>query len=913
MSNELIMERAKSAEMSHDFTTAARLYKQLIQQDSTNVKYLSALGHLYVTAGEDQKAIPYYEQIYSFHPDNIDSMTALGAIYRRLGRYDDSIIILRKALDLGKKKADVYYNLGFTYKEIKHYDDAIDAFENVIGMNPRDVLTHNHLGSIYYETNKLEDAVLAYKRGLQIDPNHPILNYNLARTFTKLKNYPDAIRCYEAALKTRPHWPEAISNFSKLLVKCQKSVEAARIVKQSIKVHPNNPELLYTLGQVYLNQFDYDNAKKTLTQANAVKSNDVKILTALASAYEKADESDMALETILAAIELEPLNNDVRMQYVDTLLSVNDYNSAFETISSLDSESDGKDVKVMDLYGQYYIAQGEDEKAEQYFDKIQKTDDHYKEYMLGASKRYVQTEKYEDAERYANEYIKEKGYRPEGYNLLGKIFTRCKLFEKARDAYEQGTKVTGANVAAVKGLENLKKLQGEPVEEIPAVVEEPVEEEEVDLGASNESLADQIKPEEIVEEDFDPSVFGDDLAVEAPLYEVSEIASQLEDDGVDIFEDMPKEESIFDEPEIVDTDTEDDGIDLPDEFEVATTKKPVNASPVDAESSEPDTRDVIENAYSFEDAEELPDESENTLEAPSDFAVDSPVESDSVGEAEVESDSEVELESASEGESYDDLPEDVVEEADDSEFALAPTDDSNFDEAFDSDINEDLDTTPFTNVIELYAELLATYGDVDDIDAAETLTNLELQIESGEVIVSESKDTGMDSKEFTPPAESPATGVEKSQKLSEVAEMLKKIEAILSDDNLALKYSSEISMLKRLKTLCEYLPDDEKVAFASGRIRMLIDYLLSKMSGKPGLLLTTKSLLKSGVLGNEYRVQLISECEDDLNNEMLRRVLTYMKKLSESLDDFGLSAALRACADGALEKIEMEDRKSEIF
>ncbi len=913
MSNELIIERAKSAEMSHDFTTAARLYKQLIQQDSTNVKYLSALGHLYVTAGEDQKAIPYYEQIYSFHPDDIDSMTALGAIYRRLGRYDDSIIILKKALDLGKKKSDVYYHLGFTYKEIKHYDDAIDAFENVIGMNPRDVLTHNHLGSIYYEQNKLEDAVLAYKRGLQIDPNHPILNYNLARTFTKLKNYPDAIRCYEAALKTRPHWPEAISNFSKLLVKCQKSVEAARIVKQAIKVHPNNPELLYTLGHVYLNQFDYDNAKKTFSQANDVKANDVKILTALASAYEKADESDMALKTILAAIELEPLNNDARMQYVDTLLSVNDYNSAFETISSLDSESDGKDVKVMDLYGQYYIAQGQDEKAEQYFDKIQKTDDRYKEYMLGASKRYVQTEKYEDAERYANEYIKEKGYRPEGYNLLGKIFTRCKLYEKAKDAFEQGVKITGANVAAVKGLENIKKIQGEPVEELTAVVEEPAE-EEIDLAASGESLADQIKPEEIVEEDFDPSVFGDDLGVEAPLYEVSEIASQLEDDGVDIFEDMPKEESIYDEPEIVDTDTEDDGIDLPDDFEVPAKEKASKIKPVNADNkaaASEDSEDVIENAYSFEAAEELPDESETKKNAVSDFVEDSPVKSGSDSGAEPVAKSGDAV--VSEGETYEDIPEDVVEEADDSEFALAPTDDSNFDEAFDSDINEDLDTTPFTNVIELYAELLATYGDIDDIDAAETLTNLEQQIESGEVIVSESNDTGADSKDFTPPAESPATGVEKSQQLSEVAEMLKKIEAILSDDNLALKYSSEISMLKRLKTLCEYLPDDEKVAFASGRIRMLIDYLLSKMSGKPGLLLTTKSLLKSGVLGNEYRVQLISECEDDLNNEMLRRVLTYMKKLSESLEDFGLSAALRACADGALEKIELEDRKSEIF
>ena len=38
-----------------------------------------------------------------------------------------------------------------------------------------------------------------------------------------------------------------------------------------------------------------------------------------------------------------------------------------------------------------------------------------------------------------------------------------------------------------------------------------------------------------------------------------------------------------------------------------------------------------------------------------------------------------------------------------------------------------------------------------------------------------------------------------------------------------------------------------------------------------------------------------------------------MKKLSESLEDFGLASALRACADGTLEKIEMKTRKSEIF
>lgn len=1015
MANEMIIERAKSAEMSHDFDTAARLYKQLLQQDSTNVKYLSALGRIYVTAGEDKKAIPYFEQIHSFHPKDVDAMDALGAIYRRLGRYDDSTAILMKALETGEKQQDVFYNLGFTFKEMKNYEDAIDAFENVISVNPRDVLAHNHLGSIYYETGELDKAVNAYKRGLQIDPNHPILHYNLARTYTKLKNYPDAIRGYEAALKTRPNWPEAIRHFSNLLIKCQKSVEAARIVKQSIKIHPNDPELLYSLGQVYLNQFDYDNAKKTFKQANAVKSNDVKILTALASAYEKADESDKALSTILNAIDLEPLNNDVRLQYVDTLLSVNDYNSAFETIESMNGDSDGKDVKVMDLYGQYYITQGQDDKAEEYFDKIKKTDHHYKDYMLGASKRYAQLEKYDSAERFAKDYVKTRATRAEGYNMLGKIYTMGGRYADALAAYEQGSKVGGPNVLAAKEIENVNRLKAIPLEGLSEVKEEKAE-------PSPAESQDELKADEILDEDFDVTSFGDDVGIDEPLDEMSSIADQLKDEDFDIFDDMDSEEADL---EPLATDELMDAIGSAESQEPKNTLKPegnddfegiiesaqdsgeddfaldsipvaeevpfedeAESSPANESSSQADAEpkaaasaapsesagpaapamsdshdlnlaiqaqlDALAKATkTAQDALELAMNAENRVKEMEEKleAGGEAVEVPSADEVEAEVAEEVESETADEeveqaeeetpeqepaaeeevpfeepevGASeeefaaeeevaFDEPAEDLVEEADDSEFALAPTDDSNFDSDFDTELNENLDTTPFTNVIELYAELLATYGDLDDTDAAGQLTDLEEQIASGEVIVSESQDNGLQEEEFTPPAESPATGNENSAQLAEVAEMLKKIEAILSDDSLALKYSSEISMLKRLKVLCEYLPDDEKISFATGRIRMLIDYLLAKMSGKPGLLLTTKSLLKSGVLGNEYRVQLISDCEEELNNEMLRRVLTYMKKLSESLDDFGLASALRACADGALEKIEMEDQKSEIF
>ncbi len=1047
MSNQMIIERARSAEMAHDFTTAARLYKELLAQDTTNVGYLTALGKIYVTAGDDKKAIPYFEQIHDFHPDNIEAMTSLGAIYRRLGRYEDSIAILMEALERGKEQQAVYYNLGFTFKEMKNYEDAVDAFENVISMNPRDVLAHNHLGSIYHETNELDKAVAAFKRGLQIDPNHPILNYNLARTYTKLRNYPDAIRSYEAALRTRPNWPEAIKNFSNLLINCQQSEEAARIVKQSIKIHPNDPELLYALGQVYLNQFDFDNAQKSFRQASEIKTNDVKILTALASAYEKADESDKALETIMSAIDVEPLNTDARMQYVDTLLSVSDYDSAFKTLESMKKADSEPDVKMMDLYGQYYITQGQNEKAEEYYEKIKKKDHHYKNYLLGASKRYVQIKKLDDAEKYAREYVKSRASRGEGYNMLGKIYAQGGRLDEAREILKKGMTVAQPNVYAAKQSDKIITLQNELAK---AGEVEELSDQDLTPPADENAAAEASLSTDSQDEAFDVTSFGDDVGIdqeEQPLDEMSAIENELENDGEALI--MPEEDDystdqLLDAAESADSQEpentlkpeDNDNFDdiLMDSFggdsgeEIAASEEEssiltedltpsVENQPQNQTQIQPQVQpqyqsqpaqfanpapsalelDVILNATkTAQEAMRLAQEAGKRVDEMEERQkqLEEEIEEGEVAHAEMSADeqmppAEEEVSDAGEGvaDSLEDafvlegdpqIPEDDIpaenaapytpptdeelfaademldeasfegdtdseEESDDLPMAeelsfnddiypedsfisvddvLAEDDfpapagdasDSDFDAAFAAEMESNLSTSLFVSVDELYSELLSKIGDVDDSDAAEKLSTLAEKIEEGEITPVEMQPEKNPASDFKAPEEAPAIGSENAAKLSEVAEMLKKIEAILSDDDLALKYSKEISLLKHLKVLCEYLPNDEKIAFASGRIRMLIDYLLSKMSGRPGLLLTAESLLKSGILGEEYRVQLISECEDELNNEMIRRVLIYMKKLSESLEDFGLASALRACADGTLEKIEMKTRKSEIF
>ena len=468
----LILTRAQGAVISRDFPTAARLYKQLLKDDPSNVDYLKELGSIYVKNGEDAKAIPYYEQIITFYPHYIDAMTSLGAIYRRLKRYEESIEILERAVDEGRQSADVNYNLGFTYREMGNWDDAIEAFSSVVNENPSDVLAYNHLGAIYLEKKDYDKSIASFKRGLQIDPNHPILNYNLARCFAQAKMYSDSIRCYQNALKAKPGWVDAIKEFSNVLVKCQKSREASELVKHSIELHPNDTKLLAMLGHIYLEQYDYDSAEKTFKRAKKVDDHDIQILTGLAEALEKGEKPEEALEAVLDALEISPEDKDLKKRYVQTLLSANQIDAAGTNVKELYND-DKEDPQVLDLYGQYLICNDEDEKAESCYKKINSVNRNYKDYLLSAAGRYNQVGKTDRAETMAKEFVARDMRNPAGYNMLGKIYTKEGNLEQAIESYDKSRNLRQPNILADKQIDALRAQMNMPEPAVPEPVEGP--------------------------------------------------------------------------------------------------------------------------------------------------------------------------------------------------------------------------------------------------------------------------------------------------------------------------------------------------------------------------------------------------------------------------------------------------------
>ena len=133
--------------------------------------------------------------------------------------------------------------------------------------------------------------------------------------------------------------------------------------------------------------------------------------------------------------------------------------------------------------------------------------------------------------------------------------------------------------------------------------------------------------------------------------------------------------------------------------------------------------------------------------------------------------------------------------------------------------------------------------------------------------------------------------------LRRAIDMLPSIIAAIEDRSVIYRFRAFLSMFKTLREMLEYLPPEQRREFMTSRNRLLLDYVISKLSGKPGLYATTKALLRSGLI-HENPENKPSEKE---GIELVKEVLANLRTLSEGLEDDTLREVLNKEAD-SLEK-----------
>lgn len=909
---EIVFNRAKNAMLSRDFTLAARLFKSLLADDPNNLELLNSLGQLYIKASDDEKALPFYEKIIKLNPVNVDAYNNMGGIYRRLKRYDESIAILNKALSFNKNNSEVKYNLGFTYKLMGKNDEACDCFEYVISENPNDVLAYNHLGSIYATKKDYQKSISIYKRGLQVDPNHPILQYNLARSYVATNADLDAFKAFEAALRAKPSWKDAVKEYSALLNKYSRTKESCEVIQKAINLYPTDGHLYYLLGKSFLVQTDYESAVKSFEKAISLDKTNPSYYEKLIFAYEREQKYDEGLEVAEKGIELFPNNIKIMREKVHLLFSAKKLNTGASVLKNL-SELTTRDPHVKDLMGQYYICCDNKKNVALCFDKIRKLNPSYQNYLYNAAYRYIQVEKYEEAVKCLKVFSASQQKNPLPLILLARIEEFKNNYESAIEILKKALSMNPNLNLAKEGIARLTKKIEEaknPIE-TQEVAEEITSEEQTEEVVDSENNVEEISEPEAEpvaeieteiksEDDFNLDDFTDlilenDEKIDPFAIEEEDMFDDFMDE--DLFNDDLDDEAEEENPLVEKTDifADEKSPDLPVE-EIA--EEPIDSSIEELAVHEDEISDVEE----FEEIPEVVDEN------------------DEVSEMQTEDFEETEI-----TEEINDSQEIVEDENENNTVQKIFVPDTSKMETLlekaEQQANKAITSAEKAwqaaqNAADAAQSASCTEGYINQI-AEETVQKAAADIEqkiqdaiellqsqfkkANETVVSENIDDSVASENIEEQEE-----LEEAENSDAVANrnsaIYSTIYNLLNDKNLAEKYSSEIGLFEKLYSMKDYLPDDKKEEFMKSETRLLLEFLINNLSGKPGIFAISETLRKSGMFAGEYS-EITPESQSLSGKELVYKVFGYIKDLINDIEDKNLAESMQNYIDKLLTKL----------
>ena len=878
INKEFTLKRAQNAVLSRDFVLAARLFKTILKEEPNNIDVLSQLGSTYVRSGDDEKALEVYKRIVQIDNMNFNALNNLGGIYRRLQQYEDSIMVLERALATGANPNEIYYNMGHTYKLMGNYDDAADCFVTVIEENPNDVLAYNHLGSIQAARGEHAKALQTYNRALQVDKNHPILHYNSALSYLSLGKKEEAKLSFENALRTRPGWVEAMVDYADLLIGMNKNKEAQDLLSQAQRLNAEDINILNALGKLNLKRKDYEMAEQNYQAVLAKNSDDYRALTGMALVYEKQRkllDSQMLFEKLE---NFDNENDDIVLQHSRVLLKLNELEKAYERINKI-CQNSPKNCDALNLLSQYYIHTKDELRKNGCFKRIHDTDPKYINHLLDCAEVYIDLGNFSSGEILLTQYLTKRRNDTEALSIMASLCEASQNYSTALQIYRRIFELEPQNV---KILETINRLSqnisfSDTTEPLPEYLNPLYAQDDFDEDSeeSNEELDLSPESEEI------PS---DEPEVKNIIFSLDNMANQEEElppEPLEFITEGEEESLSFANMDEQDTEitTLDDlvALDEPLDINPATENDPLfdELLPSDSESQLPlvedeDVMDITnerdELTFGDDDVEDYPEKNENPPMYNGYPAGNS-----------------FNPEPSSQEESIED------EEALDSELIDEP----DFEDS--SDLSSDISELPSEISEEDFANPENCVNQVGSVQGSKNNENFEKE----PIPIDESLPIDEE-----PEVPSDEDSEEESEEVTEEVELtspkssLQSLVQSLQDALIAKKYENTSELFDVLDELCSYLPDSIKEKYLSSLDRLRLEYLRSKMTGKPGLMAIVEELRKK----HPEEFADFDETKE-LTEEMIIKTFIYMNTLTKELPDKNIASLLGKHLDQAIRTI----------
>ncbi len=207
----------------------------------------------------------------------------------RNGRLVEAETELRLILADEPDHSQVVSLLSLCLFDLDRRGEGMALAERAVALDPMDPLAHSCLAHGYSLDGQFTKALAAANEAVRLAPEDPMYLFDLAQVQFNLRRWQPALETVEQALAIDPEDQDSLNLRARLLRQLQKPDDAAMALEKALANQPDDPDTLANLGWHHLEKGDYAQAKSSF----------------------------------LAALQLEPHNDDARTGLAEVLKAKN--------------------------------------------------------------------------------------------------------------------------------------------------------------------------------------------------------------------------------------------------------------------------------------------------------------------------------------------------------------------------------------------------------------------------------------------------------------------------------------------------------------------------------------------------------------------------------------------------------------
>jgi tetratricopeptide (TPR) repeat protein len=355
------------------------------------------LAITYMKGKQTEKAKQLLDTAMKRSPKNTEVFRAVAQFFREEHDYKSAIAVLQKA---PVKNADVMSELGYTYELAGMKKESADTYEKAAGMAPKSTNVQLSAAQAQLRVGNLDKTRTFLARAEQLDPNYYRLHAIRGDLAKIERRDTDAVREYLAALAAMPQGPaEGILYPTQLrlnLIDTYRDLDDDAASRQQINI-----------------------AQQELAKIQVAGTEQVEYLRLRAALKGLGDDFSGAEADLKQALQLDPQNDNVTLQYGSLLWKMGRKTEARQMYTTL-LKRDEKNRYALEALGYLSRDDGDNKAAESFFTRM--------------------------AAAYPNDYVP--------YMALGDLYTAMKDYSKAQASYEKAHSLAPTNSQIVASGSN---------------------------------------------------------------------------------------------------------------------------------------------------------------------------------------------------------------------------------------------------------------------------------------------------------------------------------------------------------------------------------------------------------------------------------------------------------------------------